>query len=241
MSALSAPLPAVAPESARAVPVASRRETARLWRTAGALAVAHVVLMLAGFALQRVAPLDSSPGAVVSTLRAQALGRTYAGSAVALVAFLVLLADVALLARLMRGRDETTRWLASLTTASATVYVAVTFATAFAGATAALYATHQGADASVVAALSSLHWFAVSVATGALGLLTALIGALAWRTRALPRWLAVGAFLVAAVSFAGSVPGTGTLVDDVTLIWIVWFVATGIAAIRAGSRRDARA
>ena len=241
MSAVSAPVPTAVPDTIPPLAAASRRETARLWRTAGVLAIAHVVLMLAGFAFQRVAPLDSSPATVVSTLRDQALGRTYAGSAIDLVAFLVLLADVALLARLMRGRDETTRWLASLATASGTVYVAVTFGTAFAGATGALYATHQGSDASIVAALSSLHWFAVLVATGALGLLTALIGALAWRTRALPRWLAVGSFLVGAVCFAGSVPGTGSLVDNVTLLWIVWFVATGVAAIRAGSRRRARA
>jgi hypothetical protein len=241
MSAVSAPVPTATAAGAVRATATSSRETRRLWRTAGALAIAHVVLMLAGFAFQRVAPLAAAPSAVVATLRDQPLGRSYAGVAIALVAFLVLLADVALLARLMRGRDETTRWLASLAGASGTVYVAVTLATAFAGATAALYATHQGADGSVVAALSWTHWFAVLVATGVLGLLTALIGALVWRTRALPRWVAVGAWLVGAVCLAGSVPGAGSLVDDSTLVWVVWFTATGIAAIRAGSRRSARA
>ena len=118
-----------------------------LWRTVGVLLVAHVVLMLVGFALQTVAPMDYPSAQVSATLQAHSLDATLAGTFVALLSFLVFLFAGTLLPRLVGTHTSEQRWLASAASSLAVVYVAVT---AFAGATGATDLAHRGASVDAV-------------------------------------------------------------------------------------------
>lgn len=205
----------------------TRRDT--LWVVAGVLAIAHVVLMLGSFALQRVAPLGASSAVVVADHVTWSMSEGMGGGYLTAVSFLVFLVEASLLSTLLRGTTDQTRWCASALTGSGVLYVAATFA-ALANLGGALYVGHHHADVATVTALVDVHWFAVYVAILALGVFTVATSAAVLLTEALPRWvgfsgLGVGAICLVATPWAG--PNVGTLV------WLVWFVALGVSATRA--------
>jgi hypothetical protein len=212
----------------------------RLWRIVGSLAVVHIVLMLAGFALQRVSRLGDAPGTALAIYRGSSLGAAGIGSAVSLLGFVALLFAAPLMARLLRGDTEGTRWLSGVIASTASVYVAITLAVGFAASGTARYGAHHAMTASTVSALSTLHWFAVFTATAVLGVFILTVAGRIWATRLLPRWVAGFGFLAGACCLAAAVNPPENLVDDVTLVWMAWFAALGVSAL-TGRREPRRA
>jgi hypothetical protein len=139
---------------------------------------------------------------------------------------------------LLRGSTDATRWLGSVIASSGAVYVAITLGVAFAASDAARYAAHNGTPGTTVAALSNLHWLAVFMATVILGVFTVAVAAAVWTSHLLPRWVAVLGFLAAAACLTAAVNPPENVVDDATLLWMAWFIALGVTALRA-SRRPA--
>ena len=204
----------------------------RLWQLAGALAITHIVLMLGGFSLQRVAPLGASPGTVVADHVTWSMTKGFSGGYLVCLSFLVFVLFANLLARLVRGESELSQWLASTITACAAIYAAVTLGSALPALGAALYDGHHGASLATVSTLDHVHWFGVFVATIVLGAFTLSVAAAIWVTRALPRWLAYGG-VVAGLACLGGVAGANPdLVNDATLVWMVWFIALAVSALR---------
>jgi hypothetical protein len=204
-----------------------------LWRLAGGLAIAHLVLMLGGFSLQRVAPLGARSGTVAADYVRWSTTKAFTGAYVDLLAFLVFVLAATLLARLMRGESEVSGWLSSIIAATGSIYVAVTLATAMADSSAAHYAGRHGAPLATVTALGQVHWFGVALATGVLGVFTLAVAAAAFTTGLLPRWVSYAGVVAGAACLVGAVPGAREgLVDYATLIWMVWFVGLGVAALR---------
>jgi hypothetical protein len=210
----------------------STSDTNRWWRVAGALALVHVVLMLASFSLQKVAPLGSSTATVVADHVDWSMTKGFAGGYLTMLSFLVFLLDATLMTRLVRGRTDASQWWASTSAAAGGLYVATTFV-GLAALGGALYDGHHGSAIGVVAMLVDVHWFAIYLATAALGLFTVALSCAARVSRTLPRWLthsgvAVGTLCVLTV--AGARAG---LTDIATVAWVVWFVALAIVAMRA--------
>ena len=203
-----------------------------LWRVAGALAIAHVVTMLAGLSLQKVATVGASPSSYVTAYEGGSLVKSMTGECLTCVSFLLFLLAATLLARLVRGQAEVSRWWASLAAACGAIYVAITLAVALPGVGAAVYDGHHGAPLAVVTALSDLHYFATFASMAVLGAFTLALAAAGQVSRALPRWIGYPGYAVGVLCLA-AVPGAGTsLFDYATLLWFVWFIVTGIAALR---------
>jgi hypothetical protein len=222
--------------SNQADPAAARR---RSWRIVGSLALAHIVLMLAGFTFQRVARLGDAPSTVLSVYRGSPAGAAGFGGAVSLLGFVAFLFAATLLAQLLRGRTDMTRWLAGLVSTAGATYVGITLGVAFAGSDAARYGAHRAWPATTVAAVGSLHWFGVFMATAILGVFTVTLAARLWVTGLLPRWVALGGFAAGACCLAAAAVPPEDIVDDATLVWMVWFVALGVAALRVRPRETA--
>lgn len=214
-------------------PSAVRR---RLWRIVGSLAVAHVVLMLAGFTFQRVSRLGDAPGTALAVYRGSSLGAAGLGSAVSLAGFIALLFVAPLLAQLLRGNTATTRWLSRVIAGTASVYVAITLAVGFAASAAARYGAHHALPAPDVVALNTLHWFSVFVATAILGVFLLTVAARLWATGQLPRWVAVLGLVAGVCCLAAAVNPPEDVVDNTTLVWMAWFVALGVTGLRGGRR-----
>lgn len=203
-----------------------------LWRIAGWLAVVHVVLMLGSFALQRVSPLGAGTATVVKDHVTWSMTKGFMGGYLTGVSFLVFLLLASLLGRLLRGGTEISGWLSSTIVASGSLYVAVTLAGVLPALGAALYDGHHGAPLSTVTAFDHMHWFAVFTATLVLGVFILTVSVAVWMTGVLSRWVSYSGF-VAGVACLVAVPGARAgLVDDATLVWVVWFLGFAVAALR---------
>ncbi len=212
--------------------VVGRAGDGLLWRLVATLAAVHVVLMFGSFALQRIAPLDAAPSVVIADHADWSMTRGFAGGYLTFASFLVFLLAATLLARLLRGRDEFSGWWSSTVAATAAVYVAVSVCGELAPLGVALYAGHHGATSDALAMLVGLHWFAVYLATGVLGLFTVAVAAASRTSGVLPRWVGYSGFAVGALAIV-SVPAAGAgLSDAATAVWALWFLALGTAAWR---------
>ncbi|HKD98463.1 MAG TPA: hypothetical protein VKB69_12850, partial [Micromonosporaceae bacterium] len=199
----------------------------KLWRVAAALCIGHVVLVLAGFSLQKVPRLGDGDAAVGTAFGTGAAGRAYAGEYVAMTGFLVFLLLVPLLGRLLRGTGEASRWFGAALTSIGATYVAVTLAAESAVTTASLYDARHGTDLGVVAAINNVHNVADYIGTATLGAFILTVAAAAFAGGALPRWLAWLSLPVGLLSLAGGAFPTG-IMDIATLVWMAWFAVLAV-------------
>ena len=144
----------------------------RLWRVAGALAVAHLLLLLGGNSFENTPLLGDSRATMVADYVAGPMSKPYAGGYVEFLGFLAFLAGAVLLGRLLRGRTETSGWLARCVDASAVTYVAVTLATGFAAGAAALYDGHHGVAVGTITTVNDVRNFGFFLSVGVLGAFT---------------------------------------------------------------------
>jgi hypothetical protein len=210
--------------------------TARLWRTAGWLTVAYVVLLFAGSAFQTQTQLGDSAAAWRSGLVESSLTRNFAGGYVEYLASLLFLLASLLFARLLRGRTETTGWLGSCIAAAAVADLAVTVSTGFAAGAAALYDGHHGAALATATTVGDIRNFGFLLSGGLVALFAAGVGAAGRLTRTLPRSLTWTGFAVAALILLG-IPAdrTGAMVAG-TMLSYVWLLALGIVSLRRAGR-----
>ena len=204
----------------------------RLWRLAGALAIAHVVLLFAGVAMEKTPVLGDKPSAVADALVRSDMTKTFAGGYVEFLAFLVFLAGALLLAQLVRGEGDTARWLASIVSGSAVAYVAITVAVGFAAGAAATYDGHHGAPLATVTAVNDVRNFAFFLSVGVLGAFTVAAAAAAQVTGVLPRAIAYTGYVVGAVCIVSVIGARNGAVDIATMLWMLWFVGLGVVAVR---------
>lgn len=203
----------------------------RLWRIAGGLAIAHVLLMLGSFALQRVAKLGAAQSTVVADHMQWPAAKGFGGGYLTVLSLLVFVVCVSLFGRLLRGSGQVTGWLTSIQLMAAALYVAATFA-GMADLGGALYGGGHDMPIAIVTALVEVHWFSIYLATAALGLFTLAISATIQCTQSLRPWIAYLGYVVGAVCVLSLPAAGGGLVDTATLIWLIWFVALAVMAIR---------
>jgi hypothetical protein len=206
--------------------------TARLWRIAGALALAHVVLLFAGVALEKSPLLGDTRAHVEAALVRSSMATVFTGGFLQYLAVLVFLAGAMLLARLLRGTSETSAWLASSAGAAAVTYVAVTVATGFAAGAAALYGGHHGAPLATLTTVNDVRNFGFFLSLGVLGVFTLAVAGAVRTSGALPRWVAYTGYLVGTLCLVAIPAQPWDAVNVVNLGWLVWFLAVGIVALR---------
>ena len=207
----------------------------RLWRVAGALCLAHVVLLLAGYSQMKSPAFGANPAAIATTLGHASTSTMFVGGFIATVAWLVFLAAVTLVGRLVRGESEAGHWMSSLGVAAGTLAAAVTLGGAFASSGAAFYGVKHGYSTDLVAGITYAGKFADFIAIAALGLCALGIGGAVLASGSLSRWfgwLTVAVGIVAVVGAAGSAP-----LNFATVVFLGWIVVLAVMLIR-GRRRS---
>jgi hypothetical protein len=203
-----------------------------LWRVAGGLAIAHVVLLFAGFSQERSTSLGDSPAAVRHSLVEGSLARSMFGGYVESFAFVLLLPVLAFLAHAVGTRTALGRWAASTSLIAGVSYVTVTLATGMAAGAAALYDAHHGGDLATAQMVTDVRTFAFYLSLLVLGLQAVALGIAALSDRFSARWTGIGGIVVGILLFAG-VAGAGMgLHDYASMIWMVWWIGVAIALIR---------
>jgi hypothetical protein len=207
----------------------------RIWRLAGALLIAHVVVLLAGYSLQRAPQFGDSPEKIVSTYREVNESTMYRGLFVVTVAWLILLAALTLVSAVLRRDSDAARGFAGLVATAGTVATAVTLAGGYATQGGAVYAAAHGWSPDVVAGITMVIKFADLAAMAAAGVAALAVGVAGLVTRALPGWTA---WLSVVVGVVGMVSGADhTLLDTGNLIWLVWLVVLGVVLLRGPRKR----
>jgi hypothetical protein len=211
-----------------------------LWRLAAALALAHVALMLTGISFEPSVVLGDTRHDQVAGLLHGSLAAGLAGGYTEYLGFLVFLVDAALIAQLLRGAGEVQRWLSTCITAAGAVYTAITIAVGFAAGAAALYDGHHGADLMTAVTVNDVRNFGFFLSVGVLGVFTLAVAGAVHATGVLPRWLAWTGYLVGALSLAAVPAARWGAIDYVNMLWLAWWVALAVLALR-GPRVVARA
>jgi hypothetical protein len=204
----------------------------RLWQIAGVLAIAHVVLIPVGIALQASPLLSEGRQGIVESYVEGDLTRSFTGGVLESFAFLLMIPALVFLARAFGRRTETGAWAAQTGLMCGLAYVAVTFAVGFPAGAAAMYGAQHGLDVDAAFALNNLRIFGYFLSLLLLGGSTIGIAISSFADGVHRKW--IGAFgLVTGVVLLASTPLAGIGQQDWgTLVWMVWFVGVGVLLLR---------
>lgn len=202
-------------------------------RPVGAFGLAHVVLLLAGFAIAMPSVLHSSPPEELVEFYVRGPeAMVFAGGYVESVALLLFLPFAAGLHRLLREREARHGSAASTARMAATCYVTISLAPGMSAAAAGVYLGHRGlTDSALLAVLTNLRSFSYFLSLLALAMFLVAVAVSAWSTGALPRWLSASAGVVGTALGASVAVAADGWSDLVTLAVLVWLVALSVWAV----------
>lgn len=205
----------------------------RLRRIAGAFALAHVLLIFAGIAIQD-GPLFSDGAKGIESYVQGNLSRTFTGGMLEAVGFVLFVPALVMLARVWGRRTEAGRWAAQSGLVCGVAYVAVVFAVGFPAGAAAMYGAQHGLDTDAAFAINNIRLFAHFLSMFLLGGATLGVALSALADRTHTKW--VGGFgVVTAVALLVSPPLTAVEWQDIgSFVWIVWFVGVAVLLLRRG-------
>jgi hypothetical protein len=205
---------------------------------AGGLALAHVVLMFAGFSQESSTEHGAPIGDLVRIVAGANATRTYAGGYVEAMAFLVLVPAVVLVARLLSRRTEVGRIAATSFLALGTAYVASTLAVGFPPGAAAMYGLQHGADPRSAAMLMDVRNFGFFLQVAMSSAMALALGIAALAERIHVRWVGWGGV---ALGITGLV-ATPFAHNVISMAWVIWWVGLGVLFLRgSGQPRESRA
>ncbi|HVL86324.1 MAG TPA: DUF4386 family protein [Pseudonocardia sp.] len=199
-------------------------------RATGAAGLAHVVLLLAGFAIAMPSVLHDSPPAELRDFYVDgAEAMIFAGGYVECVALLLFLPFAAGLHRRLRDREPRHGSAAATARMAAVCYVTIGLAPGMSAAAAAVYLGHRGVeDPALLALATNLRSFSYFLSLLALSLFLVAVAVSAWRSGALPRGMSGSAAVLGIVLAAAVTRATGGWSDLVTLAVLVWLVAVSV-------------
>jgi hypothetical protein len=203
-----------------------------LWRAAGLMALAHVVLLFAGIALQNGARLDEGVAGIERAYVDGNLARTMTGGYVELVGFVLMLPVLVFLSRAIGRRTEAGRWATQTALFAGVAYVAITFAPGMAAGAAAMYSAQNGAEVETALVMNNLRVLSYVASLLLLGTHAIGLGIAAVNDRVFARWVGWGGIVTGAVLFV-AVALTGYNLHDLgTLVWLVWWVGLAVCLLR---------
>jgi hypothetical protein len=229
MSADTTPTSTLAPTT----PIRSRV----LWRAAGGLALAHVVLLFAGFS-QEVSTEQGTPVAdFVRVVGGADATRTFAGGYVEALSFLVLIPAIVLFARLFSRRTDLGRLAATAFLTLGTAYVASTLAVGFPPGAAALYGLQHGGDPGAASMLMDVRNFGFFLQVAMTCAMALALGVAALAERVHRRWVGWGGVGFGVVGLVL----TPFAQNATSMIWLLWWVGLGVLSLRStGEPRESR-
>ena len=204
----------------------------QLWRMAGVIAIAHVVLIPISLALEMPALFADGVDGIAEAYGEGNMARSFTGGVIESIAFLMLIPVLVFMGGVLGRGSELGRWAAQTGVICGAAYVAVTFAVGFPAGAAAMYGAQHGLDLETALVVNNLRNFAyflslLLLAGSTLGFSVAALAEGVHR-----RWW--GQFGAAtSVALLASTPLAAlNLHDWGVLIWMVWFLGVGVLMVR---------
>jgi hypothetical protein len=208
-----------------------------LWRAAGGLALAHVVLMFAGFSQEAATEQGTPVADFVRIIGGADATRAFAGGYVEALSFLVLVPALVVLARLFSRRTDVGRVASASFLAFGTAYVASTLAVGFAPGAAAMYGLQHGGDAGAASMVMDVRTFAFYLQVATTCAMALALGVAALAERVHRRWVGWGGVGFGAVGLVV----TPFAQNATSMVWLIWWVGLGVLCLRgSGEPRESR-
>lgn len=202
------------------------------WRVAGWLALLHVVLLLAGIALQDGVRISEGRGGIRRAYVEGDMAQTMTGGYIELLGFVVMLPVLVFLSRVVGRRTETGRWATQTALLAGFGYLVLTFAPGMAAGAASMHAAQNGVDLDVAWVMNNLRVITYIISLLFLGTHAAGLGIAALTDRRFSRWMGWGGVLTGVALFV-SVPLAAVDLHDLgTLVWVVWWVGVAVQLLR---------
>ena len=209
--------------------------TPTMWRVAGGLALAHVVILFAGFSQEVSVEHGITISKLGSLFGGADLNRVLAGGYVESLAFLVLLPALVFVARALGQRSPLGRWAAMTGLAAGITYVAITLAVGQSAGAAALYGAQHGADLHAVAMVLDVRNYAFFLSVAVSGAYAIAVGLSAIADGRFTRWVGYGGVVVGVVAI---VAVAAQFANVGSLLWMIWWVGVAVTLIRAAGTQD---
>lgn len=200
----------------------------RPWRWAGGFALAHVVVLFAGFSQEVAVTHDTSLAKLQDAYGSADLTRVFAGGYVESMSFVVLIPALVLIGRLFGRRTEIGQVAGQAFVAFGLVYAAATLAVGFAPGAAAMYAAHHDVPIATIAMVNDIrnYGFYLQVAVSLAMALALGVAALAERVHA--RWVGWGGVTIGALGILI----TPLAQNAASMLELVWWVGLGVLLLR---------
>ncbi len=214
------------------------RITPVMWRVAGGLALAHVVLLFAGFSQEKSLLFGASVADAKAAYVDSDMGRILAGGFVESLGFVVLVPAFIFLTRVIGRRTEIGRWASQTSLAAGLGYVIVTLATGMPPLGAALYAAQHGADLHAAIMVTYIRNFAFVLSLMLLALQAFALGIAAINDGRFSRWIGRGGVVIGVLLLGGVAGGGLELYNYMSMLWFVWWIGVAVTLLRAPGRRE---
>ena len=209
----------------------------RPWRWAGGFAIAHLVVLFAGFGQEVVVTHGTSLAELQRTYGTADMTRVFAGGYVEAMGFVVLVPALVLVARLFTRTTETGRAAAQTFLGLGLVYAATTLAVGFPPAAAAIYAAHHDVSIGTIAMVNDIRGYGYYLQVAVSLAMALALGVAALAERIHVRWVGwggvgIGVVGIALTPFAQNAAG---------MLELVWWVGLGVLLLRGVPASVARA
>ncbi|MFC7493625.1 MULTISPECIES: hypothetical protein [unclassified Nocardioides] len=204
----------------------------QLWRVAGVLAIAHVVLIPISLALEMPALFSDGADGIADAYGDGNMALSFTGGVIESVAFLMLIPVLVFLGRVLGRGSELGGWAAQTGVICGAAYVAVTFAVGFPGGAAAMYGVQHGLDLEAALAINNLRNFAYFLSLLLLGGSTLGFSVAALAEGVHRRWWGLFGSVTSVALLASTPLAALQLHDWGVLVWMVWFLGAGVLMVR---------
>lgn len=203
-----------------------------LWRVAGALALAHVVLMLVGVITSGSPTIHQGQEGIEHSYVEGSLTRIFTGGYVETLAFVLLVPVLVFLSRAFGRRTENGGWASQTAALAGLVYVAVVIAGGFAAGAAASWGAQHGLSVEESLAINNIRNFAYYLSLAFLGAHAIGLGLAARSDSLMPRWVGWGGLAVGTVLLLAVPAAAVGMADGASLVWIVWWTGLAVLMLR---------
>ena len=218
------------------VPVVERRISPAVWRVAGALALAHVVVLLVAANMEKSPRVSQGVAGIRDDLLHGSLTRIMSGGYLEAFSFLFLLPVLVFLATAIGRRTEAGRWATQTALAAGVAFVAVTLGGAIAPGAAAVYDVQRGGDLHTALMVDDIRNFGFYISLLLLGAHALSLGIAALTDRVNTLWIGIGGVITGLALFVSIAGSLHNLQDVGVMIWMVWFVGVAVCLFRAAGK-----
>ena len=202
-----------------------------LWRLAGALGLAHVVLMLVGVITSGTPTVHEGQEGIEHSYVEGSLTRIFTGGYVETLAFVLLVPVLVFLGRAF-GRSESTAWASRSAAAAGLTYVAVVVAAGFSAGAAAAWGAANGLDLQTALAVNNIRNFGYFLSLAFLGAHAVGLGIAALGDGLMRRWVGWGGVVTGTLLILAVPAASVGIQDYATIVWLVWWVGVAVLLLR---------